>query len=753
MTAGPPAGEVPQRALPSSYAHLRVPGTSVLLAMCVGAGLQPAGGPSGGPTREAADRAVTPVLLHWGADLGPLSGADIADLVRSRATRPPSSALDEVRWPALVPDAASGFTGTPAVEGVRSGRTGAWQPRWSDWRLVPGPLQAGLTAADPESGLAVRVELELTAEGLLRTRSTLTNTAGPDFLLGAVRSVLPVPDEATELLDLTGRWTRERVPQRHPLVQGTWVRAGRHGRTGHDATLLLVAGTPAFSFRRGSVWGVHLGWSGDHVHYAERTPEGESLLGAHELLGPGEVVLGTGASYTSPWLTGSWSDAGLDGLAARLHAWQRRTRPRPLPARPVLVNTWEAVYFDHDLQRLTDLADAAHEVGAERFVLDDGWFHGRRDDTAGLGDWTVDRTVWPRGLHPLIEHVNGLGMDFGLWVEPEMVNPDSDLAREHPDWVLRGRRELPPPWRHQQVLDLQHRDAFAHVRDALLALLEEYDIAFLKWDHNRDLVDTAHAGRPAVHGQTLAFYELLDVLRAAHPRLEIESCASGGGRVDLGVLARTDRIWTSDTIDALERQHIQRWTTLLVPPETMGAHVGSPVAHTTGRTHRLGFRAATALLGHLGIEWDLTRASAAERAELAAWVALHKKLRPLVAQGALVHGDHPDPAVLVTGVVSGSLDEAVFVVAAVASTATQTPAPVVLPGLREDRRYAVRRLGPPDADARRAEQGAAWLSSGLTLPGSALGTAGVRLPAMLPETAIVLHCAAVHQPAAEPASR
>jgi alpha-galactosidase len=185
----------------------------------------------------------------------------------------------------------------------------------------------------------------------------------------------------------------------------------------------------------------------------------------------------------------------------------------------------------------------------------------------------------------------------------------------------------------------------------------------------------------------------------------------------------------------------------------MGTHVGSPVAHTTGRSHRLGFRAATALIGHFGIEWDLTGATAAERAELAAWVSLHKQLRPLVAEGALVRGDHPDPAVLVTGMVSRSGDEAVFVVAVVASTATQTPTPVVLPGLHDDRRYAVRRVGPLDGDARRAEEGAGWLVTGLTLPGSVLVTAGVRLPAMLPESAVVLHCTAVEPASAGPRHR
>ena len=286
----------------------------------------------------------------------------------------------------------------------------------------------------------------------------------------------------------------------------------------------------------------------------------------------------------------------------------------------MVLNTWEAVYFDHRLDRLTALADTAAELGVERFVLDDGWFRHRRDDTAGLGDWYVDEDVWPHGLHPLIDHVRGRGMEFGLWVEPEMVNPDSDLARAHPDWVLPG-----PPWRHQQALDITIPEAYAYILERLDALLSEYDIAFLKWDHNRDLVTPTHE-------QTLATYRLLDELRARHPGVEIESCSSGGARVDLGILARTDRVWASDTNDALERQNIQRWTQLLLPPELVGSHVGPPRAHTTGRTHDLSFRAATALFGHFGIEWDIASASDEERTELAEWIARYKRVARAAAQ-------------------------------------------------------------------------------------------------------------------------
>ena len=680
-----------------------------------------------------------PVVWHWGADLGDLTDEDVDAFVTSRRPTVPHSALDEPRVLSLLPETVSGFTGTPAVEGFRVGTTEVWTPRFVSWSFEPDPEHGvELRSVDEEAELAVSCAIGLTDEGLVLTRTRLTNTGDTDFVVGAVRSVLPVGAEATEVLDLTGRWTRERSPQRRTFGQGTWQRSGRHGRTGHDATLVLVAGTSGFGFRSGDVWAIHLAWNGDHVTYAEHTSEGESLLGGAELLGPGEVILTPGETYATPHLMGSWSDRGLDGMSARLHSWTRRNSPTSRTPRPVVINTWEAVYFDQNLDRLTALADAAAEVGVERFVLDDGWFKGRRDDHTGLSDWTVDTAVWPHGLHPLIDHVRDLGMDFGLWVEPEMVNVDSDLAREHPEWVLKGRRSLPGEWRHQQVLDLQNCDAFGYVRDALGALLHEYDIAFLKWDHNRDLVDVAHQGRPAVHGQTLALYRLLDGLRREHRDLEIETCASGGGRVDLGILQRTDRIWPSDTIDALERQHIQGWTALLVPPELIGAHVGGPVAHTTGRRHRLGFRAATALIGHFGIEWDIAALDAEERLELASWVEVYKQIRSLVATGIVVRGDHPDPALLVSGVVSADATDAVFVIAAVGTSQTQAPLPVRLPGLDPARRYEVMPLGP-DEGGPLVDLGDHWLTRGpLVLPGSGLVHAGIRLPVMAPESAKVL---------------
>ncbi|GAA1449077.1 alpha-galactosidase [Mycobacterium cookii] len=690
----------------------------------------------------ARDDAGIPSAVHWGAALGDLDDRALAALAAARRPGVSRSSYDVPRLTGVVPDVTRGFSGTPGLSGHRVGGTaGAAAPSLVDWEVLVGDAAITATADDDEAGWSVTLQLGLDDAGLIHARTSVTNTAEGELHLASALTALPVAAHATELLDLTGRWCKERTPQRHRWVQGTHRRDARHGRTGHDATLLMVAGTPGFTFGSGEVWAVHTAWSGNHTHYAERTPEGDCLVGGGELLEPGEVVLAPGETYRSPWLLGSWSGAGLDPMSHRLHAHLRAVTPRARTERPVIANSWEAVYFDHSLERIAELADAAAGVGVERFVLDDGWFLGRRDDTAGLGDWQVDAEVWPQGLAPLVEHVTGRGMEFGLWVEPEMVNLDSETARRHPERVLRGRTEVPPSWRQQQVLDLQDEAAYDDLRDALLALLDDLDIAYLKWDHNRDLTDVTHDRRPAVHGQTLAAYGLLDELREAHPELEIESCSSGGGRVDAEVLTRTDRIWPSDTIDPLERQHLQRWTSLLVPPELMGSHVGGPTSHTTGRTHALRYRAATALLHSFGIEWDMSRLDEATLAELAAWIDLHKQVRPLIGTGTLVHPDHPDPAVLVTGVVAADRSEAWYVVATVAATETQHPAPLLLTGLDPDRTYRLSEELPPAPGG--ADLSGTWSARGAELGGRVLATVGVALPVLDPEEARVLRLVAV----------
>jgi alpha-galactosidase len=713
--------------LAPNFIHLRTPTCSLLLEV---------------PGVEAARTSQLPRIVHWGPALD--KDVDAASLVLATSPPIPHASPDERTRRHLLPMPVDGWRLRPGLRGARADGT-AWSPlftvrgvesqideeRGGGWVLAK--------ATDDQIALRLQIRLTLHPSGVLEVEQSLLNDGGEDYLLAELAVTLPIPARALEVLDLTGRWCREHVPQRQHLNMGAWTSEGRRGRTGHDSALVLTAGTEGFGFGTGELWGVHLAWSGDSSFWAERNPVGVSQIGAAELLAPGEVRLAPGQTYVAPRVYAAYSDAGLDGMSAAFHALVRSRPQHPGTPRPVILNTWEAVYFDHRLDRLSELADVAAGIGVERFVLDDGWFGGRRDDTSGLGDWYVSTDVWPVGLGPLIDHVKSLGMDFGLWVEPEMVNPDSHLFRTHPDWILGEPGRLPATWRSQHVVDLANPLVFDFLLGRLDVLLSDHDIAYLKWDHNRDLVDAGHEGRPGVRLQTLALYRLLDELRSRHPRVEIESCASGGGRVDLGVLERTDRIWASDTIDPLERQHIQRWTQLLIPPELVGAHISSEVSHTTGRRHSLSFRAATALFGHLGIEWDLTAITPAEAKDLTGVISYYKQLRPLLHSGRVVRVDHPDPTALVHGVVAQDRAEALFAYVQLASSPTEAPPPVRLRELDAQRRYRVTTV--PLAGGPSAQETAPppWAADGIVLTGQLLMTVGLQMPVLHPEQALILH--------------
>ncbi|MFC8304344.1 alpha-galactosidase [Specibacter sp. NPDC057265] len=686
-----------------------------------------------------------PVILYWGGDLGPLSDTELANVALVSIPSVVPNDLDVPELVEVLPLASGGWRGIPGLSGHSTSGTD-WTPLFVAQSVNADASAITVSASDDDAGLAVVIDVELLASGLVRQRATVTRTGSGEFNLDGLHLTLPVPRRASELLDLAGRWGRERSPQRMPFSVGSHQRDSRRGRTGTDASTILAAGTPAFGFNTGEVWTMHVAWSGNHREYAERLSNGTALLGGGELLLSGEVRLSTGDQYQSPWVYGSWG-RGLDEAAARFHDHLRSRPSHPSSPRKVVLNTWEAVYFDHNLERLTELAVSAAQVGAERFVLDDGWFLHRRDDSAGLGDWYVDETVWPGGLEPLITAVTGLGLEFGLWVEPEMINLDSDLARAHPEWILSPSGRLPVPSRNQQVLDLAHADAYSYILERLSELLESYSIGYLKWDHNRDLLEAAHSttGAAGVHEHTLALYRLLDELRERHPGVEIESCSSGGGRVDLGILERTDRVWGSDVIDPLERQTIQRWTGQLIPPELVGSHVGSPTAHTTSRTQSLSFRAGTALFGHFGIEWDIASASEDDKSELAAWVALYKEVRPLLHTGKVVRADGLDESALLHGVVSAGQDDALFAYVQLATPLTAIPGTIPLPGLDRDTVYEVTVQAPGGNPRRRSHTPAPWTAEApLRLTGRVLGQIGVQVPALHPEQLLLLRVRKVH---------
>ncbi|MGW2017729.1 alpha-galactosidase [Streptomyces sp. NPDC001927] len=682
-----------------------------------------------------------PRVLHWGAALDPAADGDAAFAASGAGTADDArTAGSGVTYGVpLVPLQSEGWSGRPGIRGDRAGRWPHLRPLLTEPVRHAADDSGGSVvtahAADAEAGVALTCELRLTAQGVVGLRHTVVNTGDDHWTVAAARPSLPLPEEAAELLDFTGRWGFERAPQRSPFVHGLHLRETREGRPGHDSATLLVAGTPGFGFRHGQVWAVHVAWSGESEYGAERSAGHSSVLSGGELLASGEVRLAPGESYASPWVYFVHSGDGLDGIGDRLHRMLRARPHHPRTPRPVVLNTWEAVYFDHDLDRLKALADRAHQVGVERFVLDDGWFRGRRGDSAGLGDWYVDEKIWPNGLHPLTDHVRSLGMDFGLWFEPEMVNPDSDLAREHPDWLLAAPGRLPEPHRNQHVLDLARPDVFAHLAARIDALLTEYPIAYVKWDHNRPLVEAVHDGAAGVHRHTRAVYALIDRVRRLHPGVEIESCASGGGRVDLGIIERTDRVWASDTNDPVDRQHIQRWTGLLLPPELVGSHVGPATAHVTGRTTRLGFRCATALFGHAGIEWDLTGCTEEELVALASWVALYKRRRELIHTGTTVRADHPDPAALLHGVVAADRGRALYCYAQTGTSVADAPVRLRLPGLADDASYRVT-LTPEVTPHARVPGPLA--TTGVTATGRVLAVLGLSVPRLAPGDALLL---------------
>lgn len=595
--------------------------------------------------------------------------------------------------------------------------------------------------------------MELGAEGVLRLQTTLHNPAKTPYRLDWLAAAcLPLPVRFEECLTFGGRWVQEFTEARHVIGEGTLALENRRGRGSHQRVPSIVVGTPGFSEQRGEVISAHLAWSGNHRVLVERQFDGSTQLQLGALLLPGERTLAAGESITTPEVVLAWSDSGLNGASQRQHAalrarldWPQADKPRP-----VHVNTWEALYFDHDAARLEELVQAAGEVGAERFVLDDGWFVGRDGERAALGDWYLDPGKYPQGLGPLIESVHARGMEFGLWVEPEMVNPDSELYRRHPEWILGLPEREQPLGRYQCVLDLTRPEVGDYLFERLDALLTEYPIRYLKWDMNRDLTHAAslageHAGRPAPHAQVEALYALLARLRAAHPAVEIESCASGGARTDHGILRHTHRVWTSDCNDPHERVHIQRGAGRFLPPELLGAHIGPEHAHTTSRRTSLAFRASTALFGHLGLELDVSRLDATERAELRGWIERYKALRGLLHGGIGWRLDCLDPHQHAHGVVAPDGGEALFNVSQLSMPRHALPAPQPLAGLDPVRRYRVELLELPEHPERRMKALPAWVEAQfdrgevLEASGEQLMTLGLALPVLDPDQALLLH--------------
>ena len=512
-------------------------------------------------------RAGQPSVCYF----GPRFEAAPGELDRLFRQPVPPAGIDSVVPVALVPQLGVGFPGQSVLRCHRDGRHAATAATLESIESCrDGYVFVSRCAA---TGIELTSQLTLDpATGVVRGETTLRNVGEDRLHVDELPGLcLPVPAH-WHVSGVDGRWALEFQAQHSAPFTGAWVRENRSGRTSHHTPPFVVLHEPAATDAAGTVLALHLGWSGNHRLVVESLPDGRRYVSLAAAFFPGELCLGPGESVSTPPVFAATSQRGFDGASDCLHEYCRRVVLRPSlreKPRPVHFNTWEALYFDVSHESLPPLIDQAAALGIERFVLDDGWFVGRRDDAAALGDWRVDPQKFPDGLRPIAEHVTEQGMEFGLWLEPEMVNPDSDLYRAHPDWA-QGYPGVPALLgRHQLVLDVSRTDVREYLLSTISALLETLPIGYLKWDMNRDLTQPGDTGgRSVAAAHTHALYAVLDELRRRFPAVEIESCASGGGRADYGVLARTDRIWTSDSNDALDRLTIQRGFSRWFPPRS-----------------------------------------------------------------------------------------------------------------------------------------------------------------------------------------
>lgn len=459
---------------------------------------------------------------------------------------------------------------------------------------------------------------------------------------------LHLPNGANELTCLTGAWGREFTTQRLRLPMGSHVLESRTLQTSHSANPVIMLNQPGqVGEECGAVYFAGLAYSGSWRMEVEQLPNWDVRLHAGYNLFDFQIELKPGERHVTPALVCGVSADGWGGASRRMHAFiLERVLPRSPKAphfRPVLYNSWEATFFNLSYDNQAELARRAAAIGVELFFVDDGWFGSRRNDASGLGDWVVSADVFPEGLEPLVQEVHRLGMKFGLWVEPEMVNPDSDLYRQHPDWVLHFPGRPRSEARNQLILDLGRPEVIEHLYAVLDALVSRYSISFFKWDMNRYATEPGSvAGKAIWYKHAAGVYALMDRLRQKYPGLDIQSCSGGGGRIDMGILGRTDQVWVSDNTDAFDRIAIQEGFSQAYPARSMEAWVTHEHNPITQRTAPLNLRFDIAMRGVLGIGSSLNELSDTELSAYASYIAFYKRIRHVIQEGQLYRLQHAE---------------------------------------------------------------------------------------------------------------
>ena len=553
----------------------------------------------------------------------------------------------------------------------------------------------------------VQVELLYTVfedcDAIARSAKITNGSLADIRLTGAMSLSVDLPDDQWDFITLNGAWARERGVYRRPLMPGHQGVSTQCGASSLQQSPFLALARRETSEAQGEAIGAALIYSGNFLAQASVYQNGSTrvMLG----INPDDFswLLQPGDSFQTPEAALVYSAQGLGGMSRAFHTlWEKHLLPRKwLNAhRPVLLNSWEAAYFDFDEEKLVSIAKSAAEAGVELFVMDDGWFGHRDDDTTSLGDWTVDKRKLPGGLGRLSDRVRALGLQFGIWMEPEMVSPDSDLYRAHPDWAIHipGRAGITA--RHQLTLDLSRKDVQDFVYQAVSTTLKESRAAYLKWDMNRNFSTIGSTALPVdqqkelPHRYILGLYSVMERLVKAFPNVLFEGCASGGGRFDPGMLYYVPQFWCSDNTDALCRCRIQYGTSMFLPPSTMGSHVSAVPNHQTGRITPLQTRFAVALGGCFGYELDPRKLTEEERSALQGQVKYAQDSESTRLHGGMYRLLSPfegNDTAWIT--VSKDQKEAVFTYVRGQAQANAAPALVKLQGLSPEKRYTVQETG------------------------------------------------------------
>ena len=480
------------------------------------------------------------------------------------------------------------------------------------------------------------------SDAIARSVKVVNKAKEPIYLTKVMSVCMDMDNDDYEMITLHGSWARERAIQTRPVLRGKQSVSSIRGESSHQEHPFMAWKQKNTTEEAGEVYAMNFIYSGNFLAQIEADQFGSmrAMMGIH----PENFCwkLEAGEQFQAPEVVCVYSAEGIGGMTRCFHDLYRNHLIRGEykdKKRPILINNWEATYFDFNTEKLLDIARQASKLGIEMFVMDDGWFGYRNDDNTSLGDWQVNESKINGGLKHLVEEVNKLGMKFGIWFEPEMISPDSNLYREHPDWAIAIPGRTASLSRNQYVLDLTRKEVRDYVFDMVAAVLHSANIEYVKWDMNRQICDIGSYGLEAdrqgelYHRQTLAVYELQDRLTKEFPHLLLENCSGGGARFDAGMLYYSPQIWCSDDTDAVERLSIQAGTAMIYPLSTMGAHVSDCPNHTVGRTTPFETRGYVALAGTFGYELDVTRIPEEDRNMIPQQVAMYHKYNDLVRQG------------------------------------------------------------------------------------------------------------------------